>query len=483
MTDSISTLDAESSLQGASGEPEDEALALMIAWSATEPHRVGEVALFDIEGAPRILGRGGGTGGERLGFFRQRPGVLEATPPLQSLRISREQLRIAVRGRRLVIERIGRCPMIHAGEPVDRCSLEPGDTLLLKGELLFYCTQRSRKLPPLRNDSRGADFAFGESDTHGIVGESPAAFRLRDQLAWTAKAGAHTLILGESGTGKELAARALHALSARVSKPFVARNTATIPASLIDAELFGNVKGYPNPGMPERPGLIGAAEGGTLFLDEIGELPASLQANLLRVLDADGEYHRLGSSTARRADIRLIGATNRDPAALKHDLAARLVLRIVLPGLTQRREDIPLLVRHLLRRAAAKSPEVVGRFMAPSSDGLGEPRIHPDLVDRLLTWEYTTNVRELEALLWRCMAASSADAVEWADDLAHSAPVSAEGAERPDDAGPVVEPSAEEIRTCLASHHGNVSRAAKALGLSSRYALYRLLKKHGIDAR
>jgi DNA-binding NtrC family response regulator len=266
----------------------------------------------------------------------------------------------------------------------------------------------------------------------------------------------------------------------------VARSAATIPASLIDAELFGNVKGYPNPGMPERPGLIGAAEGGTLFLDELGELPASLQANLLRVLDSGGEYHRLGASTARRADIRLVGATNRDPATLKHDLAARLPLCITLPGLTQRREDIPLLVRHILRRAAAKSPDVVGRFVAPSQDGSGEPQIRPELVDHLLKWAYTTNIRELEALLWRCMAASSGDAVEWATDLARSTPVktqdeAARGPTAPEE-DTSVELSAEQIQASLAAHGGNISRAAHTLGLSSRYALYRLLKKHGIDA-
>src|SRR5690348_15490748 len=127
----------------------------------------------------------------------------------------------------------------------------------------------------------------------------------------------HVLLTGASGTGKELAARAIHALSKRSGQRLVARNAATLPESLIDAELFGNAKNYPNPGMAERAGLVGQADGSTLFLDEIAELPSSSQAHLLRVLD-DGEYHRLGDGLARRSDFRLVAATNRDVSSLKH---------------------------------------------------------------------------------------------------------------------------------------------------------------------
>src|SRR6185295_7811651 len=124
----------------------------------------------------------------------------------------------------------------------------------------------------------------------------------------------------------------------------------------------GNVKNYPNPGMQERPGLIGQAHGGTLFLDEVGELLPELSAHLLRVLDEGGEYQRLGEATPRRADVRLVGATNRETALLKHDFLARLAVRIDLPPFEARREDIPLLARHLLERAADKSPEIAARF-------------------------------------------------------------------------------------------------------------------------
>src|SRR5262249_52388775 len=154
------------------------------------------------------------------------------------------------------------------------------------------------------------------------------AWELRREIALLGSSEEHVLILGESGSGKELVARALHASSRRSTKPLIARNAATFPAGLVDAELFGTAANYPNTGSPERPGLFGQARGSTLFLDEIGELPQDLQAHLLRVLDGAGEYQRLGESRSRTADVRLIGATNRSIDALKIDFAARFKLRL-----------------------------------------------------------------------------------------------------------------------------------------------------------
>jgi DNA-binding NtrC family response regulator len=491
MPGSIQTIDPGSSSASVAAERDAELPALLIAWADAEPHRVGEVALFDPDGGALILGRGDGGGG-RVAFHRQRPGVLEPAGPLASPGISREQLRVRLAGGRLHVERIGRCAMELRGEPADRGAVAPGDTLLLKGQLLFFCTSRPRRLPPLASASLAGAPPFGEPDAYGIVGESPAVWRLRDQLAWLGKADQHTLILGGSGSGKELCARAVHALSARAAGPFVARNAATIPRELIDAELFGNVKGYPNPGMPERPGLVGAAHGGTLFLDEIGELPQSLQANLLRVLDERGEYHRLGASAAGRSDFRLVGATNRDLAALKHDLGARLVLRLEVPGVDDRRDDIPLLVRHLLRRAAARSPEATERFRAAPG---GDLRVKARLVAHLLQLRYPTNVRELDALLWRAMSASTGDAITWVPDARPPAgaleplagalepSVTSDALEEPapPSAAAAPEPTEAQVRASLAEHGGNIVRTAQALGLSSRYVLYRLMRKHGIE--
>jgi DNA-binding NtrC family response regulator len=267
----------------------------------------------------------------------------------------------------------------------------------------------------------------------------------------------------------------------------VARNAATLPPGLVDAELFGNLKNYPNPGMPERPGIVAQADGGTLFLDEIGELPWEAQAHLLRVLDAGGEYHRLGDAAPRRSDVRLVAATNRAPEELKHDLLARLTLRLTLPGLDARREDIPLLARHLLEKAAAESPEIAGRFFEPS----GEPRVEPALVELLLRHAYAANVRELESLLWAALQGSPGDRVILTDELREEAathagaepagPGSGIGASAPATRPACREPTPDEIRESLRRNDGSVTKSARALGLPNRFVLYRLMKKLGID--
>ncbi|MFO0592393.1 MAG: sigma 54-interacting transcriptional regulator [Polyangiaceae bacterium] len=487
-----STLDVDRSTSQLDGA-DREVLALLVAWAPAEASRVGEVALFEPDDGARILGRGDSSGaGERVWFQRQRPGVSERTGPLTSPGLSREQLRVRVENGSLRVERVGKCPVLLAGREVDTCTLRPGDALVLRGQMVLYCTRRPWSMAPLASARLEDAPVFGAPDRHGIVGESPVTWRLRDRLAWTAGAEEHTLLLGESGSGKELCARAIHALGARRKGPFVARNAATIPASLVDAELFGNVKGYPNPGMPERPGLVGAADGGTLFLDEIGELPSELQANLLRVLDEYGEYHSLGATQSRRASFRLVGATNRDPSALKHDLAARLVVRLTVPGLGERRDDIPFLVRHLLARAAEKSPAATARFTPPGAAGEG-PRVKASLIEGALRHPYTTHVRELNGLLWSAMSASAGDAIEWSDPSPpeKAAAVSARSGDvpcpvrAPDDSAPpeppaAPEPTESEIRASLAANKGNILHTARALGLTSRYVLYRLMKRYGI---
>src|SRR5262249_44059454 len=164
-------------------------------------------------------------------------------------------------------------------------------------------------------------------------------------------------------------------------------------------ELFGNLKNYPNPGMPERPGLVGEAHGSTLFLDEFAELPPSLQAHLLRVMDG-GEYQRLGEATVRRTDVRIVAATNRPASDVKHDILARFKVRIAVPDLNARREDIPLLAAHLLRQHAAEGPGTFRRFF-PGEDLRAAPLVSPVLMEALVQHEYTTHVRELDAFLVR----------------------------------------------------------------------------------
>jgi len=460
-----------------------EAMVTVFAIAAcdAEPSRAGEIAVIPESGGPQELGRGPGEDARvpRMRFFRQRPASLVETPPLGSPGISRQQLLVTPNEDGTIrVQRIGKCALAVNDRRTDDAIVAAGDVVALKRDLVLLCARRPALIPNMRLFPRSGWGAFGEVDAFGMLGESPSAWWLRERVAFAAKADTHVLVLGESGTGKELAARAIHQLSSRAGRPFIARNAATLPSGLIDAELFGNAKNYPNPGMPERAGLIGEADGGTLFLDEIGELPSELQAHLLRVLDADGEYQRLGESVTRRSRFRLVAATNRTASALKHDFAARLTARVEIPSLSQRREDIPLLARHLLLRAAKRSPEVAGHFISQTDEGFEYPAFTTALLGQLLRASYPANVRDLEALLWRGMSVSSGDVIECPPDLLEAAQAHDEPAEQ---RVPRPEPEAAEIRAALERHVGRVADAARALGLSSRYALYRLMKKHGIE--
>ncbi|HEY2518443.1 MAG TPA: sigma 54-interacting transcriptional regulator [Polyangiaceae bacterium] len=449
----------------------------MVAWSLAEPQRLGEVALLGDESPRQILGRGGALaddGSPRVRFLRQRPGVHEERPPLAAPGLSRRQIELAPSPTGVAFERIGRCAVRHNGVACERGVLRAGDVLTLQNQLILFCTRRPTTFP----GSRGAEMlAFGEPDRDGIVGESPAAWRLRQDLALVAASAAHVLVLGASGVGKELAARAIHRLSPRAGRALVARSAATLPSTLLDAELFGNRKNYPHADMPEREGVVGAANGGTLFLDEIGELSAELQTHLLRLLDAGGEYHRLGESHARRSDLRFVAATNRAPGELKHDLAARLAIHVTVPGLDARAEDVPLLARHLLDEIVADRTDLRERFFEKRADGSAFARLDPAFVELLLRRSWTLHVRELLSLLWASMRESSAHYLTIPSETSGGSEPLVRG-----DAGEV-ELSRETIARVLARHAGNQSKAYVELGLPSRFALRRLLRKHGIDPR
>jgi transcriptional regulator with PAS, ATPase and Fis domain len=261
----------------------------------------------------------------------------------------------------------------------------------------------------------------------------------------------------------------------------VARNAATFPATLIDAELFGNVADYPNAGMPARAGVVGEAHNSTLFLDEIGELSRELQAHLLRVLDRGGEYQRLGDARMRQSDFGLVAATNRDPTELRLDILARLTLQVQLPSLTDRPEDIPLLVRHLLLEATRSAPALEARFVSETPGG-PEPRVDPDLIELLLRHPFTYHVRELAGLLWKAVSTSPREYVALGRELRAEISVRPRLAlPRAADDSELREPTAEQIMDCLTRNGSHVVRAARELGLSSRYALYRLMRKHDIS--
>ena len=449
--------------------PTEEGLHVVIAWSLEEPDRVGEAA--PIEQAS-MLGRG--TVDEdgkqsRVVFQRQRPSGMRPTPPLAGQRISREQLVLRPRGQRLEVENTGRCKLYVNGVLTDSATVGHGDVLRLHWAMVLLVVRRPKAFSPLNHYPGDRSFPFGSPDPDGIVGESPAAWHLRDTLAFAARSQQHVLLLGDTGAGKELAAHAVHTLSPRAKRSFVARNAATLPASLVDAELFGTVKDYPNVGSPLRPGLIAEADGGTLFLDEIGELPASLQPHLLRVLDRDGEYQRLGDSAMRRSDLRLVAATNRHIEELKRDFAARLKMRVRVPGLAERIEDIPLLVNHLLRTFAATHPDLTERFF--EADG-SHPRLAPELIETLLRHDYLEHTRELERALLVAFSTSGDKFIALTPEVSDA--LSRHASEE------TPELTREAIESALSQAGGSVTRAAQALGLKNRFVLYRLMKKLGV---
>lgn len=242
-----------------------------------------------------------------------------------------------------------------------------------------------------------------------IIGTSAPMRALLDTIVRVAPTNATVLIMGETGTGKELVARAIHRRSARGSASFVAVNCAAFPETLLDSELFGHEKGAFTGADRPRQGLFEAAHRGTLFLDEAGEMPASLQAKLLRVL-AEGQITRVGSTAQRAVDVRIIAATHRNleqrvrDGLFRDDLYYRLsVVPVSVPPLRDRRDDIPLLVDH---------------YLAATARDLGLPprRVHPQAMSRLVHYAFPGNVRELRNLLERACILARGDEIG-PDDL------------------------------------------------------------------
>src|SRR5471032_1012905 len=224
-----------------------------------------------------------------------------------------------------------------------------------------------------------------------ILGQAPAMQEVFRAIGRLSQSTATVLITGESGSGKELVARALHRHSARAAKPFVAINTAAMPKDLLESELFGHERGSFTGAQAQRRGRLEQAEGGTLFLDEIGDMPADLQTRLLRVL-SDGSLYRVGGHQQIKTNVRVIAATHQNldervkQGLFREDLFHRLnVIRLRLPAMRERREDIPLLARHFLIHSAAQL-------------GVDPKRLSDEVVDHIARLDFPGNVRQLENL-------------------------------------------------------------------------------------
>ncbi|MEZ4451579.1 MAG: sigma 54-interacting transcriptional regulator [Nannocystaceae bacterium] len=451
-------------------------LCLIVIWSRDEPERVGEgFALPESRGRTYTIGRAvtpETDGALPLTLGRMRPSGREDTGPLRAAHVSRRQLALTYTESGLLVEQIGRGALRLNGHTVDRGLCNVGDLIEVEGRFLLLASQRPGSWLKSQATGEALPFPFGAADRWGIVGETPIAWALREQAAFLASRDEHVLVLGPSGSGKELVVQAIHALSGRSAHPLIARNAATIPETLIDAELFGNLKNYPNPGMPERPGLLGEADGSTLFLDEIGELPQRMQAHLLRVMDR-GEYQRLGESHGRSTRVRIAAATNRDTRELKPDFLARFAHRIRVPGLSERPEDIALIARHLVLSIGASDPGLVAPFLRE-----GEPTFSPRLVEALIGYRFTTNVRELAEILWRALGSSPGNTLEAPEDLL---PVARPAPREPAQSQGATAITREQILAVLERCDGIKEVAWRELGLRNRFQLHRLLKRLGIE--
>ena len=304
-----------------------------------------------------------------------------------------------------------------------------------------------------------------------LIAESAAMRPMLQVMERIAPSDANVLVTGEHGTGKEVVARWIHAASNRKDKPLVIVNAGGLPEGVFESELFGHVKGAFTDAKTDRIGRFEMANGGTLFLDEIANIGLGQQARLLRVLQA-GELERVGSSQTRKVDVRVIAATNANLKAevaagrFREDLLFRLnTIEIHLPRLRDRREDILPLARHFLKRYADRYRRALTGF----SD---------DAAQALRSYEWPGNVRDLDHAVERAVLMAQGDRIEaWDLGLGGVAgsPAAAGGPRSLDDL------ERDAIRDALARFDGNVSLAAKALGVS-RSALYRRLQRYGLTA-
>ena len=392
------------------------------------------------------------------------PGVVRLSFPDDRMSALHARLR-RVLGRWVIEDAGSKNGLRVQGTPQRRAVLNPGDSIEC-GQTFLVFDEHAAEAPPPALPPAAAELGC-QSFHPDLLGGWSA-------LARVSPTRVPVMLQGETGTGKELAARALHAWSGR-GGPFVAVNCGALPEQLAESELFGVRRGAFTGAVEDRPGLVRASSGGTLLLDEVGELPATLQVKLLRVLQ-ENEVQPVGAAQPVRVDLRVVTATHRDLAALveegifRSDLFARLTgLEVEIPPLRDRRADLGLLIPALLRRAGA--PAGV-RFSREAGRAL-------------FRWSWPHNVRELEKALALAVALAGDGRIE----LAHLPEVVRTAPEpRPDPmAGRTVRPLSEmdvsrrtELIELLRAHHGNVSAVARQMGVA-RMQIQRWCRRFHLD--
>ncbi|MGQ0812435.1 MAG: sigma-54-dependent transcriptional regulator [Nitrospiraceae bacterium] len=333
----------------------------------------------------------------------------------------------------------------------------------------------------VRENARFRQELEGREEWSQLVGSSPAMLEVYKLVARVAEGRSTVLLEGESGTGKELIAKAIHANSPRRERPFIPVNCAALPDTLLESEMFGYEKGAFTGATGVKAGLFEAADGGTLFLDEIGDLGQALQVKLLRIMQ-DQEVRRVGATSSIKVDVRIVAATNRDLTGLvkegkfRDDLYYRLnVVRIVLPSLAERRDDIPTLAHHFLQKYVGGVDHHVKGFL-------------PDTMALLQRYRWPGNVRELENAIERAVSLSHGPLV-MPEDLPEvirqpqqeiHEHVSAKGAEPNEAMLTLDEVEKRHLMRVLKETKGNKVKAAKILGIDRR-TLYRMAERFGLD--
>jgi len=332
-----------------------------------------------------------------------------------------------------------------------------------------------RDLSAIENLRKELEKSYSFED---IISKSPIMHKIFAILPDVAESESTVLFQGPSGSGKELFARAVHNLSPRKDKPYVVINCGTLPPQLFESELFGYVKGAFTDAKKDKDGKLAAANGGTVFFDEVGELPQSTQVKLLRLLQ-EREYEPLGSTTAIKADIRIVAATNQDlkeqisQGKFRDDLYFRLaVVKFDLPPLSRRREDIPYLVDHFISNFnAKKGKNVIG--------------VSPKVMEILMKHEYNGNVRELENIIEYCFAVTRERIIQ-PSNLPSEVLEAAGELSQQEQAGKVSSSASKAdseealIRDTLRECQGSRKKAAEILGID-RTTLWRKMKKYGIE--
>ena len=313
-----------------------------------------------------------------------------------------------------------------------------------------------------------------------ILGRSKPMLKLFRILPDIAQSDATVLIEGESGTGKELFATAVHILSSRKDKPFIKVNCAALPETLLESELFGYKKGAFTDARMDKPGRFRQAHGGTIFLDEIGDMSKGTQVKMLRVIEQK-EYEPLGSNKTERVDVRIIAATNRDLMEMMHrrefreDLFFRInVIRLTIPPLRERREDIPLLLDHFIERINLKQSKQI-------------KKVSPSALKTLFDYDFPGNVRELENIIEHATILTKGIEIQsrhLPSYLARKHEVSPASASLPEGEDMSVLDNVERdlIVRALERHRGRAAGAAKELGVH-RSTLWRKIKRYGIATR